>query len=126
MIIRYLSKLTYLLLKEENNKAMSDLLFQILLSCIPILSIIITSFLIPYLKTKISATQMEEISKWVTKAVQAAEVLFNTPNSGTEKRDYVIHFIDNIFNAKKTIITKDQIRILLEASLKTMEQNKEG
>ncbi len=105
---------------------MNDLLFQLLLSCIPILGIIITSFFIPYLKTKISVTQMEEISKWVTKAVQAAEILFNSPGSGPDKRDYVIHFIDNLFNSKKTIITNDQIRILLEASLQTLEQNKEG
>ncbi len=105
---------------------MNNLLFQLLLSCIPILGIIITSFFIPYLKSKISATQMEEISKWVTKAVQAAEVLFDYPGSGPNKRDYVIHVINTIFNSKKTIITNDQIRILLEASLKTMKQNKEG
>lgn len=88
--------------------------------CIPILSFLVTSFIIPYIKTQISVTQIEEITKWIAKAVQAAEVLFNTPKSGNEKREYVINFIDKMFNSKKKIITQDQIRILLEASWKQM------
>ena len=63
---------------------------------------------------------MDEIVKWVTKAVQATEVLFDAPKSGKKKREYVINFIDNMFNSKKEIITKDQIRILLEAAWKQM------
>ena len=101
---------------------MSDNLFKICMALIPVFGAIITGFFIPYIKTKISATQMEEIIKWVTKAVQAAEVLFDTPKSGEEKREYVINFIDKTFNSKKEIITKDQIRILLESAWKQMTE----
>lgn len=97
---------------------MNDNLFKVIMMLIPVLGAIITGCIIPYIKTKISASQMEEIIKWVTKAVQAAEVLFDTPKSGEEKREYVIDFIDKMFNAKKEVITKEQIRILLEACLK--------
>ena len=72
---------------------MNDQSFDILLLTIPVIGVVITSILIPYIKTKISVTQMDEIVKWVTKAVQAAEVLFDTPKSGKEKREYVINFI---------------------------------
>ncbi len=99
---------------------MNDDLFKIIMALIPVFGAIITGFIVPYIKTKISTTQMEEISKWVSKAVQAAETLFDTPKSGEEKREYVINFIDKIFNSKKEIITRDQIRILLEASWKEM------
>lgn len=99
---------------------MSDKLFNIILLLIPIIGAVITSFIIPYLKTKVSVTQMEEIIKWVTKAVEAAEVLFDAPKSGNEKREYVINFIDSMFNSKKEVITKDQIRILLESAWKEM------
>ncbi len=99
---------------------MSDNLFKVIMALIPVFGAIITGFVVPYLKTKISATQIDEIAKWVTKSVQAAEVLFDAPKSGEEKREYVINFIDKMFNSKKEVITKDQIRILLEASWKEM------
>lgn len=99
---------------------MDERLFNIVVLCIPIIGAIITGFIIPYIKTKVSATQMEEIIKWVTKTVQAAEVLFDTPKSGEEKREYVINIIDQMFNSKKEVITKEQIRILLEAAWKEM------
>lgn len=99
---------------------MNEQVFNIVILLIPVIGAVITGILIPYVKTKISATQMDEIIKWVTKAVQAAEVLFDAPKSGEEKREYVINFIDKMFNSKKEVITKDQIRILLEAAWKQM------
>lgn len=102
---------------------MSDNLFKVILAFISVISAIITGFIIPYIKTKISVTQMEEISKWVIKAVQAAEVLFDVPGSGEEKREYVINFIDEMFNSKKEVVTKEQIRILLEAAWKQMTES---
>lgn len=101
---------------------MSDRLFEIVLLLIPVMCAIITGVIVPYLKTKVSVTQMEAIIKWVTKAVEAAEVLFDTPKSGEEKREYVINFIDKMFNSKKEVITKDQIRILLESAWKEMTE----
>lgn len=101
---------------------MNEQVFNIVILLIPVIGAIITGILVPYVKTKISVTQMEEIIKWVTKAVQAAEVLFDAPKSGEEKREYVINFIDKMFNSKKEVITKDQIRILLEAAWKQMKE----
>ena len=102
---------------------MNDKLFDIVLMRIPILGAIITGFIIPYIKAKISVTRMAEIMEWTDKAVRAAEVIFDTPQCGSEKREYVIQFIDRMFNSKKQVITKDQIRILLEAVLKQMKQS---
>lgn len=101
---------------------MNELLFPIILFLIPVIGAAITGILIPYVKAKVSAAQMEEIAKWVTKAVQAAEILFDAPKSGGEKRDYVIDFIDKTFNSRKEIITRDQIRILLEAAWKQLHK----
>lgn len=99
---------------------MNEQLFNIVLLIISIIGAMITGILIPYIKTKVSAIQMDKIIKWVTKAVEAAEVLFDVPKSGNEKREYVINFIDNMFNSKKEVITKDQIRILIESAWKQM------
>lgn len=101
---------------------MSENLFKLVMALIPIIGAVITGFVVPYIKTKISSAQLDEVSKWVTKAVHAAEVLFDVPESGEEKREYVINFIDKMFNSKKEIITKDQIRILLESAWKEMTE----
>lgn len=102
---------------------MDDRLFQIILLLVPVLGAIITGYIVPLIKSNISANQLDEIIRWIGKAVAAAEVLFNVPKSGEEKREYVINFIDKMFNAKKEVITKDQIRILLEAAVKQMNDN---
>lgn len=99
---------------------MSEQVFNIVLLLIPVIGTVITGILIPYIKTKITSTQLDEIVKWVSKAVEAAEVLFSTPDSGEQKREYVINFIDKMFNSKKEVITKDQIRVLLESAWKQM------
>ena len=103
---------------------MSNELFRVILLTIPVMCAIITGFVVPFIKANISATQLDEIIKWVGKAVAAAEVLFDAPKSGEEKREYVVDFIDKMFNSKKTVITKDQIRILLEAAVKAMNDEK--
>lgn len=101
---------------------MNDILFKVIMTLIPVIGVIITGFVIPYIKTKISSAQLDEISQWVTKTVQAAEVLFDTPKSGEEKREYVINFINKMFNSKKEVITEDQIRVLLESAWKQMTE----
>ena len=103
---------------------MNEVLFDIIMALIPVCGLIITGFVIPYLKISIGDKQLLYISQWVKKAVEAAEVLFDAPKSGEEKRQYVIDFIDKMFNSKKVIITKDQIRMLLESAWKEMTKEK--
>lgn len=102
---------------------MNDNLFDVVLMCIPVFGAIITSVIIPYIKARISATRMAQITEWTDKAVRAAEVIFDTPECGVQKREYVINFIDKMFNSKKQVITKDQIRILLEAAFRQMDKS---
>lgn len=99
---------------------MNDALFKVILLCIPVIGAIITGFLIPLIKSKTSSEQLKKIVEWIGNAVNAAEILFNVPKSGDEKREYVINFIDRMFNSKREVITKDQIRVLLESAVKTM------
>mgnify|MGYP002715399804 CR=1 FL=1 len=99
---------------------MNNTIFNFIITLIPVISIIITGFFIPYIKAKMTGQQLETINQWITYAVNAAEVLFQEAGSGTAKREYVISFIDNMFNRNKEIITREQIRILLEAAWKEM------
>lgn len=99
---------------------MDERLFNVIMLFIPVVCVVITGYIIPYIRLKMSTTQLDEIEKWVEKAVSCAEIIFDVPKSGAEKREYVINFIDKTFNSKKQIITRDQINILLEAAVKQM------
>lgn len=101
---------------------MNEALLNMILLCIPVLGAVVTSVVLPFLKSKISAAQLGTIAKWVEKAVQAAEIIFDAPKSGEAKRDYVIRFVSKLFNSKKEVITEEQIRILLEAALLQLSQ----
>ena len=99
---------------------MDERIFSIVLALIPVIGAIVTAYVIPYLKNKIGSENLSNIDYWIRKSVEAAEVLFNTPKSGEQKKEYVIDFINKMFNSKKTVITEEQIEVLLEAAWKEM------
>ena len=55
------------------------------------------------------------------RAVKAAEKLFPESGTGEQKKEYVINFIDKLFNKKKIVITKEQIEVLLEAAVEELK-----
>ena len=60
---------------------------------ITLLFAVITAFLVPWIKTKISNEKLAEISEWVVIAVQAAEMIYNQAGMGAKKKDYVEKFL---------------------------------
>ena len=99
---------------------MDERIFSVILAAIPVVGAIVTAYLVPYLKNKIGAENLNNITFWIEKAVAAAELLFDAPKSGEQKKAYVIDFINKMFNSKKTVITTEQIEVILEASVKAL------
>lgn len=58
-----------------------------------LISICITTFLIPYLKSKTTKQQQEEINSWVKIAVTAAEQIYKGSGRGQEKKEYVVEWL---------------------------------
>lgn len=100
---------------------MDEKIFGIVLALIPVIGAVVTAYVIPFIKNKIGIEKLNVIAFWVGKAVEAAEVIFNVPKSGEQKKEYVIDFINKMFNSKKTVITEEQIEVLLEAAVKEMK-----
>ena len=99
---------------------MNEQIFNIVLALIPVIGAIITAYVVPFIKNKIGTERLDNIDYWIKKGVEAAEVLFDAPKSGEQKKAYVIDFINKMFNSKKTVITTEQIEVLLEAAWKEM------
>jgi LL-H family phage holin len=68
---------------------------QICVALISLATALITTFLIPYIKSK---TNSEEISKYlsfVKIAVQAAEQIYTGSGRGAEKKEYVVNYLES-------------------------------
>lgn len=69
-------------------------LTPILNAVIALAAAIITAFVIPWLRNKISEQDMDEFLAWVEIAVSAAEQLYES-TQGDEKKAYVIEFLED-------------------------------
>ena len=101
---------------------MNETLFNIIIAMIPVIGMVVTGFIIPLIVSKLGAQKLATIIKWVGYAVKAAEGIYSASGQGEIKKEYVINFIDGLFNKKKVVITKKQIEVLLEATVTEMNK----
>lgn len=85
---------------------------ELIQALIALVSVIITTFLIPFLKKKLSVEKLEELKKWVGIAVNAAEQLYGS-KTGQQKKDYVISFL----LSKGIVFDIDEVTAMIEAEV---------
>lgn len=83
---------------------------------------IITVFVIPLLKSKTDAAQLEKIKMWVTVAVEAAEQIYVGSGRGAEKKAYVLEFL----KSKGFNLEWDEIDAMIEAAVFNLPEYIEG
>lgn len=67
---------------------------QVAVALISLITVCITTFLIPYIKSKTTSEKINQLNAFVTIAVGAAEQLFNS-EQGKEKKDYVLKYLED-------------------------------
>ena len=77
---------------------------------------VVTAFVIPWVKSKTTAAQREEINAWVKIAVTAAEQIFTDPGMGKAKKAYVIKFLEE----KNLKIDEESGDLIIERAVKNM------
>ena len=80
---------------------------------IALIAALITTFLIPYIKGKISKQQYDKLMEAVRIAVAAAEQLFTSPQSGADKKQYVQEFLA----AQGYDVSEQEIDTMIEATV---------
>ena len=58
-----------------------------------VLFALVTLYVIPWIKSKVTAEELADIIKWVKIAVQAAEMIYKESGMGEAKKDYVLTFL---------------------------------
>lgn len=56
---------------------------------------VITAFVIPWIKSRTTAQQREDLISWVKIAVSAAEQIYKGDKRGAEKKQYVLDFLES-------------------------------
>lgn len=100
---------------------MNEILFRAILALFSILCTILTGVVIPYIKEKIGNEKLTKYEEWSTLAVQCAEMVFREQGMGADKKEYVVNFLNEMFNKNKIVITEEQLNILIESAVKQMK-----
>lgn len=89
------------------------------------IGIIVTRYLVPWLKSKMSKTDWETLEALANTAVQSAEQLWkNEPESGSDKKRYALKLLADAVNENGQRITQAQLEALVEAAVKAMNDSK--
>lgn len=99
---------------------------QIVVAVIGLLGIIITSVIVPLIKSKLTNSQWETILSYALAGVQAAEIIFNAQGQGEEKLRWVSEYITKQCAAHGIKIDMDTVRVAIENAWKALGLDKKN
>lgn len=92
---------------------------QIVVAVIGLLGLVVTSVLVPLVRTKINAEQWDTICNYAVAAVQAAEIIIGA-GKGAEKFAWAKEYIEAQCKAHGIKIDMDTVRIAIENAWKDL------
>jgi hypothetical protein len=79
---------------------------------ITIVSLVLTGIVIPYIKQRIGKEKTENLKKWVSVGVKAAEQIYGS-KTGQTKKEYVVSFL----LSKGIVFDVDEVEALIESEV---------
>lgn len=76
-----------------------------------------TAFLIPWIRSKTTAEQRDELLIWVDIAVAAAEQIFTGSGEGDKKKEYVLKFLEE----RGFKVDFETLNMLIELAVKELK-----
>lgn len=80
---------------------------------------LITTFVVPYIKSKTTLEQQTQINAWVRIAVTAAEQVYEGPGQGDKKKAYVLTWL----KGHGIVVDEDKLDAMIEAAVYELTQN---
>ena len=103
-----------------NNEVVS----VIIKSIVAILSVVITTVVIPYLKNKLGEDKYAELTNYVEWAVRCAEQIY-TPDEYAKKKEYVMNYIIAKAKEMNIALSEEDIDILIEGVVNLVKHDKQ-
>ena len=85
---------------------------DIIEALVVLISALITTFLLPYIKQKLSDEKRQKLIFWIETAVKAAEQLYGS-KAGQQKKEYVVAFL----LSKGIVADIDEVTALVESEV---------
>lgn len=80
---------------------------------------LITTFVVPYIKSKTTLEQQTQINEWIKIAVSAAEQVYDGPGQGDKKKAYVLTWLAGHGIA----VDEDKLDAMIEAAVYELTNN---
>ena len=101
---------------------MNNMIVEVGTILISLIGVLVTYLLIPYIKSKTTEKQREDIMFWVKVAVNAAEQIYKEKGNGKLKKEYVVKFLNDI----GIKISEFELDVLIESAVLELDKIKEG
>ena len=89
----------------------------IAVAVVTLLGLIITTFIIPYIKAKIGAEKLNKLLTYAAIGVKAAEQIFKETGMGVKKKEYVSKFLAE----HGFILDGDELDVVIESAVFEMK-----
>ena len=99
---------------------MRDIILELLKLTIMIATLVITRYVVPWIKAKTQSDTMSLLIDWTMQAVLAAEQTHDA-GSGAEKKAIVTEFIKKLLIQKNISLSDEEIEMLIEAAVRQMK-----
>lgn len=99
---------------------MEEIIFEFAGVVVMAAALVITRYLVPWLKEKIGSDRLAVAEKWVRYAVLKAQQVF-WEEDGQDRKAYVTKFLKEILTAKNIALSDEQLDVLIEAAVKQMK-----
>lgn len=85
---------------------------------ITLIGLLLTTFLIPYIRLKVGTEKLAQIKKWTAVGVKAAEMIYTESGMGDVKKKYVRKFLES----KGYKLDIETVDALIESTVRDMQQ----
>lgn len=102
---------------------MNESILNMIVTIIPIIGAILTYFIVPYIKASVGTEKLVHYKEWAALAVKSAEMIWTETGQGEDKKTYVVDFLNSMFNSKKTVLTKEQLHVLIESAVLALKNS---
>lgn len=106
--------------KEWRKQRMSDICFEGLKILVMVAVLVLTRYVLPWVKSKADSEKLNLVTQWAYKAVLMVQQTMKTTD-GKEKKAIVTQFLKEILQEKNITLSDAQIEILIEAAVKQMK-----
>lgn len=99
------------------NEEILNLIVKLIIA---VISVLITGYVIPWIKLKINSTKYNDLLSLVKKCVEAAEKIY-TPTEWSSKKKYVLEVVEQYASNHRIKITANEINAIIEGWVKEIK-----